>query len=69
MQISLTDEQRLVVATAERVASEDLEPRAAYYDERAAHPVESWKALWKSGLLGMAVPRAYGGWSWTCSPT
>ncbi len=61
MRIALSDEQRLVVATAKRVASEYLEPRAAHYDETATHPVESWKALWENGLLGMATPRAYGG--------
>ena len=61
MRIALSDEQRLVVAAAKRVASEHLEPRAAHYDETATHPVDSWKALWKNDLLGMAVPRAYGG--------
>ena len=61
MRIALSDEQRLVVATARRMASEHLEPRAAHYDEAATHPVESWKALWENGLLGMAAPRAYGG--------
>ena len=30
MRIFLSDEQRLVVATAKRVASEELEPRAAH---------------------------------------
>ena len=61
MQFALSEEQRLVVATAKRVALEHLEPRAAHYDENATHPVESWRALWENGLLAMAVPRAYGG--------
>ncbi len=61
MHIALSDEQRLVAATAKQVAMECLEPKAAHYDENATHPVESWRALWENGLLGMAVPRAYGG--------
>ena len=61
MQFALSEEQRLVVATAKRVALERLEPRAAHYDETSTHPVESWRALWENGLLAMAVPRQYGG--------
>ena len=61
MQIALSDEQQLVVATAKRVASERLEPKAAYYDEKATHPVDSWRALWENSLTAMAVPRRYGG--------
>ena len=61
MHFPLSDEQRQIIDTAKRVASEHLEPNAARYDEAATHPVESWRALWENGLLAMAVPRAYGG--------
>ncbi len=61
MDFMLTEEQRLVVANARRVARDCLEPRAAHYDESASHPVESWRDVWEHGLLAMAVPREHGG--------
>ncbi|MFI5325594.1 MAG: acyl-CoA dehydrogenase family protein, partial [Candidatus Rokuibacteriota bacterium] len=38
-----------------------IAPRAAGYDRDAANPVESWRDLWREGLLAAAVPRAHGG--------
>ena len=61
MSFALSDEQQLVVAKAKQVAMEHLEHKAAFYDEEATHPRESWRALWENGLLAMAVPREYGG--------
>ncbi len=61
MDFALTDQQQQVVSTAQRVARDCLEPRAAHYDETASHPVENWRDVWKNGLLAMAVPRKYGG--------
>ena len=61
MDFALTDQQQQVVSTAQRVAMDCLEPRAAHYDETASHPVENWRDVWKNGLLAMAVPREYGG--------
>ena len=59
--MTLTDEQRRTVGKAESVAIECLEPRAAQYDESATPPKESWRDLWTSGLLAVAVPSEYGG--------
>lgn len=53
--------QRAVVEAAERVTRERIAPRAARYDREAVNPVESWRDLWEIGLLGIAIPRAYGG--------
>lgn len=50
-----------VVAEAERLARECLAPRAARYDREATNPVESWQDVWRAGLLGMAIPTAWGG--------
>ena len=61
MDFALTDQQQQVVSTAQRVAVDCLEPRAAHYDETASHPIENWRDVWKNGLLAMAVPREYGG--------
>ena len=50
-----------VLETAARLARDELAPRAADYDRDAANPVESWRALWRAGLLGATVPRTHGG--------
>ena len=50
-----------LLAEAERVAKECLEPRAEHYDRSASHPWESWHDLWEQGFLGMWVPEQYGG--------
>lgn len=49
------------VALAARLARERLAPRAAEYDRDAKNPLESWRDLWQEGLLGAAIPTAYGG--------
>ena len=61
MAVSLTPEQQDIVEKARWVATKCLEPRAAEYDEAAEHPWESWRDLWKHGLLAIAVPRDHGG--------
>jgi alkylation response protein AidB-like acyl-CoA dehydrogenase len=50
-----------VLEAAARLAREELAPRAADYDREATNPVESWRALWRSGLLASTIPRAHGG--------
>lgn len=54
-------QQSGVVKTAERLAREVLAPRAATYDQNASHPRESWRDVWESGLLAIAIPTTYGG--------
>ena len=61
MDFALTEHQEQIVSTAERVAAECLEPRAAQVDESRSHPQESWHDVWKNGLLAMAVPKEHGG--------
>ena len=50
-----------VLERAGRLARERLAPRAADYDRDATNPVDSWRELWREGLLGAAIPRAHGG--------
>ena len=47
-----------IVETAARLARERLAPRAAEYDRDAKNPVDSWRDLWRDGLLGATIPRA-----------
>ncbi len=65
MEFALSGRQREIVEKSAWVASECLAPRAASYDEAAAHPRESWNDLWKHGLLATTVPQEYGAWAWT----
>ena len=53
-----TDE---VLNVATKLAQECLAPRAARYDAEAVHPVDSWRDVWKHGLLSMGIPRRFGG--------
>jgi alkylation response protein AidB-like acyl-CoA dehydrogenase len=50
-----------IVATAARLAREQLAPRAARYDREAANPVDSWRDLHAHGILACAIPAAHGG--------
>jgi butyryl-CoA dehydrogenase len=50
-----------VLESAARLARERLAPRAADYDRDAKNPVDSWRDLWREGLLGAAIPRGHGG--------
>ena len=57
----LTAAQRAVVERVERITREHVAPRAAEYDRAGANPVDSWRALWRDGFLGAAVPVENGG--------
>ncbi|MFL5348408.1 MAG: acyl-CoA dehydrogenase family protein [Hyalangium sp.] len=50
-----------VVELARRVAEESLKPRAAEHDRTGNFPVENFRDLGRSGLLGVYVPTEYGG--------
>ena len=52
---------RQVLKVAQRLAAESLAPRAAHYDAAATHPVESWRDVWREGLLAMGIPERFGG--------
>ena len=50
-----------VLEVARRLATESLAPRAAHYDAAATHPVDSWRDVWREGLLAMGIPERLGG--------
>jgi len=49
------------VRTAREIAAEVLAPGAARRDETGEYPVDALEALGQAGLLGLLVPREYGG--------
>ena len=50
-----------ILGVADRLAKECLAPRAAHYDATATHPVDSWRDVWREGMLAMGIPRRFGG--------
>ncbi|HXG16931.1 MAG TPA: acyl-CoA dehydrogenase family protein [Calidithermus sp.] len=57
----LTAEQRAIVERAARLSRERFAPRAARYDAESSFPYENYQDLHDAGLLGLTVPREYGG--------
>ena len=56
----LSDEQRRIVATVRELTQSEFKPRGLNY-MNGAFPWENIASLAKLGILGMAVPQAYGG--------
>jgi len=61
MHIQLTDDQRQVRDLCREFANEQLKPNARKWDEEHLFPGAAVKQLAEMGLLGVAVPEAWGG--------
>ena len=61
MDFELDESQKLIRETARRIAREIVAPRAAEIDETGAYPEDIFQAFREVGLIGIAVPEAYGG--------
>ena len=61
MTFDLTSEQELIRATAREFAETRIKPIAAEIDRDARFPHETVKRMGELGLLGIAVPEAWGG--------
>ena len=57
----LTAQQRELIALAAELGKDKFAPRAARWDREASFPFENYDDLRKAGLLGICVPKAYGG--------
>src|SRR3984957_8848637 len=57
----LTPEQEAFKASTERFAREVVAPRAAAIDETGEYPRDVIRAAGERGLLGVTIPRAWGG--------
>ncbi len=55
------DEARELLALTRQLATEELAPRAAEFEERGECPREVFRTLGRSGLLGLAYPEEFGG--------
>ncbi len=61
MIFDLTDEQRMIQDTARSFAQKEVLPKAAELDETGRFPEELVRQMAELGLMGVAVPDAYGG--------
>lgn len=59
METMRTDEE--IIARAVEVAEKELLPRSKHGDETGEFPIESIRALGRAGLMGLFVPKEYGG--------
>src|ERR671936_610980 len=59
--VPLSPAQREVVERVETLARERFAPRAAQYDAESTFPAENYRDLHAAGLLGLTIPRTYGG--------
>ena len=57
----LTAQQRDLIALAADIGRDRFAPRAARWDREAEFPFDNFKDLRDVGLLGICVPKAYGG--------
>lgn len=61
MQYFLTDEQKMIIDLAHKVAVEKIAPVTEKYDESGEFPWDIVKILSDSDLFGLYIPEAYGG--------
>jgi butyryl-CoA dehydrogenase len=61
MKLELTPEQQMIQATAREFAESAIQPIAEEIDREARFPHETVDRMGKLGLLGIAVPEAWGG--------
>ncbi|MGP1678683.1 MAG: acyl-CoA dehydrogenase family protein, partial [Burkholderiales bacterium] len=61
MDFQLNEEQKLLVDLADRMGREEFAPKAARWDREHEYPHENVEALRRAGLLGMTIPKKFGG--------
>jgi alkylation response protein AidB-like acyl-CoA dehydrogenase len=61
MKLELTDEQQMIQAMAREFAEGEIAPIADEIDREARFPHETVKRMGELGLMGIAVPEAWGG--------
>ena len=61
MDFQLNEAQKILADLAERMGREQFAPKAARWDREHAYPHENVEALRRAGLLGMTIPKKFGG--------
>jgi len=63
---ALTEEQRALRALAREFAEQEIQPKAAQYDEHATHPADLIAKAHELGLMNVHVPEGQGGLGLPC---
>jgi acyl-CoA dehydrogenase len=66
MDLSYTEEQEALVATAREFTRKEVIPKAAHHDETGEFPREILKKAWDTGLMNIEIPAEYGGLGGSC---
>jgi acyl-CoA dehydrogenase len=66
MDLSFTEEQQALVQTARDFTRKEVTPQAAHLDETGEFPRAILEKAWKTGLMNIEIPEAYGGLGGTC---
>lgn len=61
MDFSFTDEQELFRRTARGFAQKEIAPKIREYERKGQFPWEIYRKMGKAGLLGLRLPKEYGG--------
>jgi alkylation response protein AidB-like acyl-CoA dehydrogenase len=61
MDFQLNEAQTMLVELADRMGREQFAPKAARWDREHEYPYENVEALRRAGLLGMTIPKKFGG--------
>jgi len=61
VKIELTEEQQMIQALAREFAEKEVKPVAEALDREGRFPHETVKRMGELGLMGIAIPEAYGG--------
>ena len=61
MQLELNDEQKMIQAVAREFAEKEVRPIATAIDRDASFPHDTVRRMGELGLMGIAVPEAWGG--------
>lgn len=61
MEFELSEQQKMLIDVADRMGREQFAPKAARWDSNHEYPHENVEALRRAGLLGMTIPKKFGG--------
>ncbi|MBA3452133.1 MAG: acyl-CoA dehydrogenase family protein, partial [Deltaproteobacteria bacterium] len=59
MDLSLSEEQDALTATAREFTRKEIIPRASHFDETGEFPKEILKRAWETGLMNIEIPDAF----------
>lgn len=59
--MTITEEQQMILDMVKKMVQQKVLPRAAQIDREGVYPEDMFQLLREQGLIGMAIPKEYGG--------